>query len=152
MTTLPPERKPGDVVRMYSVMRLSKSLKQGRGDTIAWTDTPSVRAQEAATLARSSIDAELVVHYNKTKRSKSMVERHQETAARSKSMKQSKHESVNEESKGNHPWKPWDRERDLTAGRGNVEFDASDMSQKSHFQLFFVTTSLKSQCRQVISR
>lgn len=103
-------------------------------------------------LARSSIDAELVVHYNKTKRSKSVVERHQETAARSKSMKQSKHESVNEESKGNHPWKPWDRERDLTAGRGNVEFDASDMSQKSHFQLFFVTTSLKSQCRQVISR
>lgn len=49
MTTLPPERKPGDVVRMYSVMRLSKSMKQGRGDTIAWTDTPSVRAQEAAT-------------------------------------------------------------------------------------------------------
>ncbi|KAG5628818.1 hypothetical protein H5410_000535 [Solanum commersonii] len=134
MTTLPPERKSG-VVRMYSMTRFSKSSKEGHGDTSAWTDTLSVRARkvkmnhlEASALAKSSVDAELVVHYNKTRRSKSMVEKHQETA-RSKSMKILKHESVNEEWKGNHPWKPWDHEKDLIAGRKNVKLDASDMSQ-----------------------
>ncbi|KAH0729101.1 hypothetical protein KY289_000289 [Solanum tuberosum] len=35
---LPPERKSG-VVRMYSMTRFSKSSKEGRGDTSAWTDT-----------------------------------------------------------------------------------------------------------------
>ncbi|CAA3032076.1 Hypothetical predicted protein [Olea europaea subsp. europaea] len=44
MTTLPPERKPG--MTMQST-RFSKSSKEGRGDTSAWTDTPSEKAQKA---------------------------------------------------------------------------------------------------------
>ncbi|KAG5575651.1 hypothetical protein H5410_055785 [Solanum commersonii] len=146
MTTLPPERKAG-VVSMHSKTSFSKSSKEGRGDTSAWTDTPSDRAQkakmnyleafnEASALAskelqeksRSSVDAELVEQYNKSRRSKSMVEKHQETV-RTKSKKKSKQESTKEEWQGNHPWKPWDREKDLTAGRQNVKLDAADMSQ-----------------------
>uniref|UniRef100_M1BCQ5 L19 ribosomal protein n=1 Tax=Solanum tuberosum TaxID=4113 RepID=M1BCQ5_SOLTU len=114
MTTLPPERKSG-VVRMHS----TRERSFGSFNTY----------KERQEKSRSSVDAELVVHCNKTRRSKSMVEKHQEIAARSKSMKKSKHESVKEEWKGNHPWKPWDREKDLIAGRKNVKLDASDMSQ-----------------------
>ncbi|XP_016445880.1 uncharacterized protein LOC107771070 [Nicotiana tabacum] len=144
MTTLPPERKGG--VTMQSTTSFSKSSKEGRGDTSAWTDTPSDRAQkakmnyleafnEASALAskeqeksRASVDAELVEQYNKAKRSKSMVEKHQETV-RAKSKKKSKQESMKEEWEGNHPWKPWDREKDLTAGRQNVKLEAADMAQ-----------------------
>ncbi|CAN4109533.1 unnamed protein product [Withania somnifera] len=128
MTTLPPERKAG-VVTMHSTTSFSKSSKEGRGDTSVWTDTPLDRAQkakmnyleafnEASALAskeqeksRASADAELVEQYNKARRSKSMQE------------------SVKEEWEGNHPWKPWDREKDLTAGRQNVKLDAANMSQ-----------------------
>ncbi|KAK4359087.1 hypothetical protein RND71_021316 [Anisodus tanguticus] len=146
MTTLPPERKAG-VVSMHSTTNFSKSSKEGRGDTSVWTDTPLDRAQkakmnyleafnEASALAskelqeksRASVDAELVEQYNKARRSKSMVEKHQEKA-RTKSKKISKQESLKEEWEGNHPWKPWDREKDLTAGRQNVKLDAADMSQ-----------------------
>lgn len=158
---------------MHSKTSFSKSSKEGRGDTSAWTDTPSDRAQkakmkyvhsllfrsfgydirylgsqlfcifsyleafnEASALAskelqeksRSSVDAELVEQYNKSRRSKSMVEKHQETT-RIKSKKKSNHESVNEEWRQNHPWKPWDRDKDLTGERKNVKLDASDTSQ-----------------------
>ncbi|KAK6775699.1 hypothetical protein RDI58_026700 [Solanum bulbocastanum] len=135
------------VVSMHSKTSFNKSSKEGRGDTSVWTDTPSDRAQkakmnyleafnEASALAskelqeksRSSVDAELVEQYNKARRSKSMVEKHQETA-HTKSKKKSKQESTKEEWQGNHPWKPWDREKDLTAGRQNVKLDAADMSQ-----------------------
>ncbi|KAJ8760864.1 hypothetical protein K2173_021902 [Erythroxylum novogranatense] len=132
MTTLPPERKarsynPGMAMRSTT---FHKSSEEGRGDTSAWTDTPSDRAQnvfscdvgtlcvsnffvyiallvtllqkdyletynEATTLAsndeenkRSNADAELVEKYNKAKRSKSLVQKHQD--------------------EGKHPWKPWD--------------------------------------------
>ncbi|XP_073124524.1 uncharacterized protein [Henckelia pumila] len=142
MTTLPPERKPG--MSMHST-KFSKSSKEGRGDTSVWTDTPSERAQkakmnyleayyEAAALAsneqgtrKMSSEAELVDRYNKAKRSKSLVEKHQETSAKSRVKKRSKQES--QEWEGNHPWKPWDREKDLTAGRQSVNLDSENMTQ-----------------------
>ncbi|KAL6515647.1 hypothetical protein OROHE_018681 [Orobanche hederae] len=144
MTTLPPERKPG--VTMHSTRTFSRSSKEGRGDTSAWTDTPSERAKkakmnyleaynEAAALAsneqekkKSSRDAELVDQYNKAKRSKSLVEKHQESVM-SRLKKKSKHEKNKEEWEGNHPWKPWDREKDLTAGRQSVKFASENMTQ-----------------------
>ncbi|KAL0314197.1 UNVERIFIED_CONTAM: Chaperone protein DnaJ 2 [Sesamum angustifolium] len=144
MTTLPPERKPG--MTMHSTTRFSKSSKEGRGDTSAWTDTPSERAQkakmnyleaynEAAALAsneqekkRVNADAELVDQYNKAKRSKSLVEKHQDSLTK-RPKKKGKQESAKEEWEGNHPWKPWDREKDLTAGRQNVKLDADNMAQ-----------------------
>ncbi|GLU16396.1 hypothetical protein SLE2022_328320 [Rubroshorea leprosula] len=144
MTTLPPERKPG--VTMQTT-KFSRGSKEGRGDTSVWTDTPSDRAQkakmnyleaynEAAALAsneeekkRHSSDADLVDRYNKEKRSKSLVQKHQEKAA-SRSKKKSKQEPAEkEEWVGNHPWKPWDREKDLVAGRQNIKFDAENLVQ-----------------------
>nr|XP_043626583.1 uncharacterized protein LOC122598042 [Erigeron canadensis] len=147
MTTLPPERKPG-VATQQSVKSFSRTSKQGRGDTSAWTDTPLDRAQkakmnyleaynEAAALAAdnqdkktSNADAELVDKYNKAKRSKSLVEKHQEsTRVRSKKKSKAGQEKQKQEWEGQHPWKPWDREKDLTAGRQNVKLDAENMAQ-----------------------
>ncbi|KAL3503999.1 hypothetical protein ACH5RR_033840, partial [Cinchona calisaya] len=143
MTTLPPERKPG--MTMQST-KFSKSSKEGRGDTSVWTDTPSERAQKAKlnyleayneSLALASneqerkqgnSDAQLVDQYNKSKRAKSLVEKHQESK-QSRSKKESKQEQVKEEWEGKHPWKPWDREKDLTAGRLSVKLDADNMAQ-----------------------
>ncbi|KAI7738321.1 hypothetical protein M8C21_033436 [Ambrosia artemisiifolia] len=147
MTTLPPERKPG-VATQQSTKSFSRTSREGRGDTSAWTDTPSDRAQkakmnyleaynEAAALAAndqekktSNADAELVDQYNKAKRSKSLVEKHQEsTRVRSKKKSKTDKEKQKEEWEGQHPWKPWDREKDLTAGRQNVKLDAENMAQ-----------------------
>ncbi|KAE8693516.1 DNAJ heat shock N-terminal domain-containing protein isoform 2 [Hibiscus syriacus] len=147
MTTLPPERKPG--VTMQST-KFSNSTKEGRGDTSVWTDTPSDRAQkakmhyleaynEAAALAsneevkanRNASDADLVDEYNKEKRPKSLVQKHKEEAAKrlKKKSKQplEKQQLEKDEWEGKHPWKPWDREKDLVAGRQNVNLDAENM-------------------------
>lgn len=144
MTTLPPERKPGGV-SMQST-QFSRGSKEGRGDTSIWTDTPTDRAQkakmnyleaynEATALAsneedkkRASADADLVDKYNKAKRSKTLVQKHQEEVA-SKSKKKSKQQTEKGEWVGQHPWKPWDREKDLTAGRMKVKLDAEGMSE-----------------------
>lgn len=79
---------------------------------------------------RQSADAELVDKYNKAKRSKSLVEKYKEEASGS-SKKKSKKKSDKEKQEwvGQHPWKPWDRENDLTAGRQKVKLDADNMSQ-----------------------
>ncbi|KAL3646409.1 hypothetical protein CASFOL_011589 [Castilleja foliolosa] len=48
MTTLHPEKnEPGGGVPMHTTITFSKTPKDGRGDTTAWTDTPSERAQKA---------------------------------------------------------------------------------------------------------
>jgi curved DNA-binding protein CbpA len=145
MTKLPPERKPG--VPTQST-QFSRTNKDGRGDTSAWTDTPSDRAQKAkinyleaynkaAELAlnveeraKMETDRKLVEDYNKVKRSKTLVEMHQESA-KSKSKKKNKkgEGGSTEEWEGQHPWKPWDREKDLTAGRLNVKLDPDNMAQ-----------------------
>ncbi|KAL4323941.1 hypothetical protein GQ457_11G011530 [Hibiscus cannabinus] len=143
MTTLPPERKPGGVTMQST--KFSKSTKEGRGDTSVWTDTPSDRAQkakmqyleaynEAAALAsneeektnRNASDADLVDKYNKEKRSKSLVQKHQEEAGK-RLKKKSKQPLEKGEWEGKHPWKPWDREKDLVAGRQSVNLDAENM-------------------------
>ncbi|KAJ8748281.1 hypothetical protein K2173_000853 [Erythroxylum novogranatense] len=144
ITTLPPESRPG--MAMHST-KFRKSSKEGRGDTSAWIDTPSDRAQkakmnyleaynEATALAsneegkkRSNADAELVDKYNKAKRSKSLVQKHQEEVSSCSKKKKSKQEPVKEEWSGKHPWKPWDREKDLVAGRQSIKFDADNMDQ-----------------------
>ncbi|XP_054786690.1 uncharacterized protein LOC129292962 [Prosopis cineraria] len=145
MTTLPPERKPGMPTQ---TTKFSRSSKEGRGDTSAWTDAPSDRAQkakmnyleaynEATALSsneeakkRASEDAELVDKYNKAKRSKSLVQKHQEEiASKSKKKSKQKQEAEKEDWVGQHPWKPWDREKDLTAGRMNVRLDPESMCE-----------------------
>ncbi|KAM4123323.1 hypothetical protein ACB094_01G151200 [Castanea mollissima] len=140
MTTLPPERKPGMTTQSTT---FSKSSKAGRGDTSVWTDTPSERAQkakmnyleaynEAAALAsnevQKNLDADLVDKYNKEKRSKSLVQKHQEEAT-SRSKKKTKVQPEKQEWAGQHPWKPWDRDKDLAAGRKNINLDSENMAE-----------------------
>lgn len=148
MTTLPPERKPGGMP-MHSTF-FSKTAKEGRGDTSVWTDTPSERSQkakmnyleaynQATALASneenkktSNTDAYLVDQYNKAKRSKSLAQKHKEEVEKTRSKKKAKQkvdQGEGEEWAGNHPWKPWDREKDLTAGRLNVKLDPENMAQ-----------------------
>ncbi|KAF9603483.1 hypothetical protein IFM89_036756 [Coptis chinensis] len=92
---------------------------------------------EAAALAsneekkRTSSDTVLVDKYNVTKRSKSLVEKHQEESAnrrkRKSRQKKTKEKEQKEEWVGKHPWKPWDPEKDLTAGRQKVNLDSDSM-------------------------
>ncbi|KAL0440499.1 UNVERIFIED_CONTAM: hypothetical protein Slati_2532900 [Sesamum latifolium] len=135
MTTLPPERKPG--MTMHSTTRFSKSTKEGRGDTSARKAKLNYLEayNEAAALAsneqgkkRVNADAELVDQYNKAKRSKLLVEKHKDSLTK-RPKKKGKQESAKEEWEGNHPWKPWDREKDLTARRQNVKLDADNMAR-----------------------
>ncbi|XP_050212625.1 uncharacterized protein LOC126664322 [Mercurialis annua] len=144
MTTLPPERKPG--VTMHSTKQFSNNAREGRGDTSVWTDTPAGRAEkakmnyleaynEAAALASNeeekkmmAADADLVDEYNKAKRSKSLVQKHREETS-SQSKKTKKKPKEKEEWVEKHPWKPWDREKDLVGGRQNIKFDADNMVQ-----------------------
>lgn len=82
----------------------------------------------ASNEVKKSLDVELVDKYNKEKRSKSLVEKHQEAASRPKK-KTIKQPKEKEDWVGQHPWKPWDREKDLTAGRQNVKLDSDGMAQ-----------------------
>ena len=43
--------------------------------------------------------------------------------------KKAEKEKEEKEWVGKHPWKPWDREQDLTAGRRSVKLDAYNMAQ-----------------------
>ncbi|CAO2170196.1 unnamed protein product [Urochloa humidicola] len=141
MTTLPPERKAG-VVPMHSTKSFSMNGKEGRGDTSVWTDTPLDRAQKAQQsyleaynktkaiaagedVKSKNLDASIVDKYNTSKRSVSLVQKHRESKKEKKKQKQQE----KEEWEGNHPWKPWDREKDLTAGRQKVALDPENMSQ-----------------------
>ncbi|KAK9941392.1 hypothetical protein M0R45_017996 [Rubus argutus] len=146
MTKLPPERKHG-MSAMQST-RFSRSTRQGRGDTSGWTDAPSERARKAkmdylqaynvaASLAsneeerrKRSLDAELLDSYNKEKRSKSLLQKHQEEIRASRLKRKSKqHVEKEEDWVGKHPWKPWDREKDLAGGRQSVILDSENMTQ-----------------------
>lgn len=77
---------------------------------------------------RANADADLVDKYNKAKRSKTLVQKHQEMVA-GKSKKKTKQKPEKEDWAGQHPWKPWDREKDLTAGRQSVKLDPESMTQ-----------------------
>ena len=66
--------------------------------------------------------------YNKEKRSKSLLQKHQEEAT-GRPKKKSKQQPEKGEWVGQHPWKPWDREKDLTAGRKSINLDPENMAQ-----------------------
>ncbi|PRQ35689.1 hypothetical protein RchiOBHm_Chr5g0082701 [Rosa chinensis] len=142
MTELPPERKHGMSTRQSTMF--SRSAKQGRGDTSGWTDAPSERAWKAkmeylqaynefASLAsneeerKRSLVAELMDNYKKDKRSKSLLQKHQEEIRAKR--KYSKQQAEEEDWVGKHPWKPWDREKDLAGGRQRVKLDSKNMTR-----------------------
>lgn len=89
---------------------------------------------EAAALAsneeekkKQSSDAELVDKYNNEKRSKSLVQKHKEETV--KRSKRKVKQQTEEDWVGKHPWKPWDREKDLSGGRQSVKLDSENMNQ-----------------------
>ncbi|XP_072995216.1 uncharacterized protein [Typha latifolia] len=145
MTTLPPERKPGMTTQSTS---FSRTGKEGRGDTSSWTDNPLDKAQKAKqnyieaydktkALAeaddekkRPSSDAALVDKYNSSKRSMSLLQRHRAESSHTQKKKKAKEpDKEKREWEGTHPWKPWDREKDLVAGRQKVNLDQDNMAQ-----------------------
>ncbi|XP_039116406.1 LOW QUALITY PROTEIN: uncharacterized protein LOC120251818 [Dioscorea cayenensis subsp. rotundata] len=142
MTTLPPERKPGMPPRQST--SFSKTGKEGRGDTSVWTDSPVTEQKkrklnylEAYNKAKAisdvdgenskrSSNASLVDEYNASKRSVSLLQKHR---AKGKRPKKKSKQTEKEEWVGAHPWKPWDRENDLSAGRKKVDLDSKSMGQ-----------------------
>lgn len=88
-------------------------------------------AEEARSQPKPASDASLVDKYNEKKRAMSLVEKHREEKKKEKKVKKERggKDKGKEEWEGNHPWKPWDREKDLTAGRTNVNLDAKNMSE-----------------------
>ncbi|GJN40334.1 hypothetical protein PR202_gb29539 [Eleusine coracana subsp. coracana] len=129
-------------VPMHSTKSFSMHGKEGRGDTSVWTDSPLDRAQKAQQSYLEAYDktkaiaegedsksknpdASIVDKYNSSRRSVSLVQKHRESKKEKKKQKQNE----KEEWEGNHPWKPWDREKDLSAGRQKVSLDPENMSQ-----------------------
>lgn len=98
----------------------------------AYNETTALATNEVDKKA-SDMDAVLVDQYNKAKRSKTLVEKHQEESQKSRSKKKSKQGQNSDggggEWVGNHPWKPWDREKDLSAGRQDVKLDGENLTQ-----------------------
>ncbi|KAJ7557479.1 hypothetical protein O6H91_05G128200 [Diphasiastrum complanatum] len=150
MTSLPPERKAG-APSMHSTF-FSKSGREGRGDTSSWTDNPLEKAEKAkmqyleaykhAALTaaedakeivekqKTSKIAELVDKYNENKRPRSLLEEHKlKTAGKPQKVAQKTPGTQQDDWAGKHPWKPWDREKDLMAGRKPVSLDAKIMGQ-----------------------
>ncbi|GBG93045.1 hypothetical protein CBR_g58400 [Chara braunii] len=146
MTELPPERSAGYVPTQSTFF--SKKGKRERGDTSAWTDTPAQRMEKAKQMyleayQQASIDApadfapretaetektaQLVDEFNSRNRSKTLVDKHQDEMKAKKKKKGKKErnsaEVVDEEWVGNHPWKPWDREKDLVIGPKAISWD-----------------------------
>ncbi|CAM6101542.1 unnamed protein product [Calypogeia fissa] len=148
MTKLPPERQAGGPPSQQNTF-FSRTEKKGRGDTSAWTDTPLEKAQkakmqylEAYKLAaltgpentesvfekeKAAKTAAVLDDYNQKKRSLSLLEEHQQKSKKGlKKAKNEKNQSQEDKKKEwaeSHPWKPWDREKDLTAGRQAMKWD-----------------------------
>lgn len=149
MTQLPPERKAGAPTQQSTFF--SRYAKSGRGDTSVWTDNPmdKVRKSKMAFLEgerqsmlgnasddvfyqeeRDPAAAGIMDHFNSAKRGVSLVEKHQmERSKKVKKASNKKDAPPPAEWVGNHPWKPWDREKDLTAGRQKVDLDKSNMAE-----------------------
>uniref|UniRef100_A0A7S0N3K3 J domain-containing protein n=1 Tax=Pyramimonas obovata TaxID=1411642 RepID=A0A7S0N3K3_9CHLO len=136
MTELPPEKRPRDPhaqMSQASVTQFSKSEKKGRGDTSCWTDTPEQAAarkaqmylegysdtlrlgaaQATASAAAAAATASTVDSYNQMSRPKTLMEQHQEKETKAKKKAKAEGKRDKEDWEGNHPWKPWDREKDL---------------------------------------
>ncbi|KAK9107673.1 hypothetical protein Syun_023684 [Stephania yunnanensis] len=110
MTTLPPERK---------------GWKSGSSYLEAYNEAAALA--DSAEKKRTNSDAALFDQYNSVKSSKTLMQKHHEE--RSSKRKAKKEEKKKDEWEGQHPWKPWDREKDLTAGRLKVNLDLESMVQ-----------------------
>ncbi|ONI16146.1 hypothetical protein PRUPE_3G081100 [Prunus persica] len=102
MTTLPPERK-------HSMPPKRSTRFNSRKEKVS--------------------DGDLVDKYTKEKRSKSLLQKHKEDTAKRSKRKSKKQQTEKEDWVGKHPWKPWDREKDLAGGGQRVKLDSENMNQ-----------------------
>ncbi|KAK9869043.1 hypothetical protein WJX84_007358 [Apatococcus fuscideae] len=158
MTELPPERQPDKKPSQTSKTSFSQSRVQARGDTSAWTDTPGQKLARLQGLAAASEQAALpspaeaakkasdvqaaakVDQWNATQRTKTLVEVHQERLQAEKKKKRKEAKDAAKADKkagqqgdgdweGKHPWRPFDRERDLNSSRVAPQ-NAQDLLKK----------------------
>uniref|UniRef100_A0A061SI49 DnaJ-like protein n=1 Tax=Tetraselmis sp. GSL018 TaxID=582737 RepID=A0A061SI49_9CHLO len=142
MTELPPERQAkAGVSAEGMVTSFSQKGTDAHRDSSGWTDTPASRAERlalgaagpmqlpsslsAAEARRASELAGMVDTYNSKSRSKSLLEKHlekQEQDKKDKKKRKRKDKDAGgaepeaepqEDWVGKHPWRPFDRERDL---------------------------------------
>ncbi|KAI5083100.1 hypothetical protein GOP47_0002843 [Adiantum capillus-veneris] len=127
----------------------SRYAKSGRGDTSIWMDTPmdkvrkakmaflegerqSMLGDESAVFHKEERDpatAGIMDQFNSAKRGMSPVEKHQMEHTKVKKAPNKKEAPQPAEWEVSHPWKPWDRDKDLTAGRQKVTLDKSNMAE-----------------------
>ncbi|EIE21657.1 DnaJ-domain-containing protein [Coccomyxa subellipsoidea C-169] len=133
MTELPEARRPN---AQPSQTTFSQRGIQERGDTQGWTETPQQKllrlsaGEAASTKALESAPAPSVAEgvvdaYNQAHRAKTLVEQHKDRLKEEKRKK--KKQKLEEKSKAkaepsedwdpsSHPWRPFDREKDLNMG------------------------------------
>lgn len=94
-------------------------------------------AEDAEASEKASATAQIIDSYNSKKRAQSLVEMHQEAmlkAKQSKKKKKKEESTKKEEWEGSHPWKPWDREKDLVVGKTvKLDRDSSATALASRF-------------------
>ncbi|CAL9010409.1 unnamed protein product [Prunus brigantina] len=110
MTTLPPERKHG--------------MPPRRSTRFNSSNEAAAFASNAEEKKRKVSDGDLVDKYTKEKRSKSLLQKHKEETAKRSKRKSKKQQTEKEDWVGKHPWKPWDRKKDLAGGRQRVKLDS----------------------------
>ncbi|GAB4822070.1 hypothetical protein N2152v2_009116 [Parachlorella kessleri] len=146
MTELPPERKAGGALPSLSTLvGFSKAGVKGRGDTSDWTLTPAQRAAqleggpgagqgpmlipagpaEGAAQQRLQRTAAAVDQYNLQARKKSLLEQHLDKQQEPEKKKRKKEKGAGKKQAAaaeqdwdatQHPWRPFDREKDLGPG------------------------------------
>lgn len=158
MTALPPERKPGMTMQSSTFSKRTKEGRgdtsiwtdnpldkaEKAKQTYLEANNPLDKAEKAKqtyleaykntvaladtdySMKSASTDAGVADSYKSAKRSVSLVHKHQEKTSRPKKMTKPREK---EEWAGVHPWKPWDREKDLTAGRKDIKLDSENMAQ-----------------------
>jgi hypothetical protein len=91
---------------------------------------------QAQAAEKTSATAQIIDDYNSKKRSQTLVEKHQEALQKERKKKKKKtgEAKEKEEWEGSHPWKPWDREKDLAIGKTvKLDKDSSATALASRF-------------------
>ncbi|GMH43115.1 hypothetical protein BSKO_11037 [Bryopsis sp. KO-2023] len=134
MTELPPERQKPKIASQVSVTSFSQRGIQSRGDTSAWTSTPTQSQKPTIAYKTSAKSIESGGGQNAPGSGggvaggggivrKSLVEMHLEKLKKEKKLK--KKQRKEEEKKGGvggfKGWRPFDREKDLQIPRDNAK-------------------------------
>ncbi|KAK9813685.1 hypothetical protein WJX73_003743 [Symbiochloris irregularis] len=140
MTELPEERRPNAVPSQKAQTKFASQGIQRRGDTSAWTDTPTQKLQrlqqnyEASAALPSTVDPnapstatqQALEGFNNAQRGKTLLQQHQENVKKQQEQARKERKRKSKEAgtsaaeaatkpawAGAHPWRPFDREKDM---------------------------------------